>query len=65
MKKTNHRRPTNLTLPVLGGIAAGINGSSNAALIDAMDAPSETAYLLAHPANAAHLRKSIRQYKKT
>jgi hypothetical protein len=67
MKKSNNIRAGSLTLPILdgnGGLTAGINPGSNSAFLDAMDELMETNYLLAHPANAMHLRKSIRQYKK-
>jgi hypothetical protein len=63
MKSSNGTRVSNLTLPVLdgkGGLAAGINPDSNSALLDVMEGLTETIYLLAHPANTAHLRKSIR-----
>lgn len=56
-----------LKLPVLrskGGMLAGIDPMSNASMVDAADGLAETTYLLAEPANAAHLRKSIKQYRR-
>ena len=43
---------------------AGIDPMSNASMVDAADGLAETTYLLAEPANAAHLRKSIKQYRR-
>jgi PHD/YefM family antitoxin component YafN of YafNO toxin-antitoxin module len=42
---------------------AGIDAKSNSSVLDAADGFVETAYLLSEPANAAHLRRSIRQYR--
>ena len=44
-------------------MVAGIDPKSNASILDAADGFTETAYLLAEPANAEHLRRSISQYR--
>lgn len=66
MTKSLVKKPLELKLPVLNGkgcVLAGIDPKSNASMLDAADGFAETAYLLAEPANAEHLRRSIRQYR--
>ncbi len=42
---------------------AGIRPDSNRSMLDAADGFNDTAHLLAEPANAEHLMKSIAQYR--
>lgn len=66
MTKPLVNEPLNLKLPVLdgkGGMLPGIDPKSNASMLDAADGFAETAYLLAEPANAEQLRRSICQYR--
>ena len=65
MAKAPIKKTSKLKLPVLygkGGMVAGIDPTSNASILDAADGFTETAYLLAEPANAEHLCLSISQY---
>ncbi|HPV24384.1 MAG TPA: hypothetical protein PLJ65_09430 [Casimicrobium sp.] len=66
MTKSPVKKESKLKFPVLrgkGGMHAGIDPESNASMLDAADGFTETAYLLAEPANAEHLRRSISQYR--
>lgn len=66
MTKPLTKTTSELRLPVLdgkGGMVPGIRPDSNASILDAAEGFSETAHLLAEPANAEHLRKSISQYR--
>ena len=66
MTKPSVKKASKLKLPVLsgtGGMVAGIDPKSNASVLDAADGFTETAHLLAEPANAEHLRNSIGQYR--
>ena len=66
MTKPLVKKLSKLKLPVLngkGGMAAGIRPDSNRSMLDAADGFTETAHLLAEPANAEHLRRSISQYR--
>lgn len=59
-------KPRDLKLPVMkgeGGMIAGIRPDSNRSMLDAADGFNDTAHLLAEPANAEHLMKSIAQYR--
>lgn len=67
MPKPSDKEAPELKPPVVqskGGLVAGIDPTSTASMFDAADGLAETAYLLAEPANAAHLRKSIKQYRR-
>ena len=60
------KEPPNLKLPVMsgkGGMLPGIRPDSNQSMLDAADGFDETSHLLAEPANARHLLKSINQYR--
>ena len=60
------KEPPNLNLPVMngkGGMLPGIRPDSNQSMLDAADGFNETSHLLAEPANAKHLLKSINQYR--
>ena len=60
------KKPRRLKLPVMkgeGGLIAGIRPDSNRSILDAADGFDDTAHLLAEPANAEHLMKSIGQYR--
>ena len=60
------KKPRRLQLPVMkgeGGMIAGIRPDSNRSILDAADGFNDTAYLLAEPADAKHLMKSIDQYR--
>ena len=60
------KEASKLKLPVLSGkgwMVAGIDPTSNASMLDAAEGFAETTYLLAEPANAEHLRRSISQYR--
>ena len=46
-----------------GGMIAGIRPDSNRSILDAADGFNDTTHLLAEPANAKHLLKSISQYR--
>ena len=66
MTKPLAKKSTELMLPVLNGkdgMIAGIDPKSNASILDAAEGFTETAYLLAEPANAEQLRLSISQYR--
>ena len=66
MTKPPVKKVSKPKLPVLrgkGGMLAGIDPKSNSSMLDAADGFTETAYLLAEPANAEHLRLSISQYR--
>lgn len=66
MTKPPVKKASKLELPVLrgkGGMLAGIDPKSNSSMLDAADGFTETAYLLAEPANAEHLCLSISQYR--
>ncbi len=66
MVKPPIKKASKLNLPVLsgkGGMVAGIDPKSNASVLDAADGFAETTYLLAEPANAEHLHRSISQYR--
>ena len=66
MTKPPVKKVSKLTLPVLrekGGMLAGADPKSNTSMLDAADGFSETAHLLAEPANAEHLCNSIGQYR--
>ena len=66
MTKPLVKTASKLELPVLsgkGGMVAGIDSKSNASILDAADGFIETAYLLAEPSNAEHVRRSISQYR--
>jgi hypothetical protein len=61
MTKPLIKKASKLMLPVLRGkgvMLAGIDPKSNVSILDAADGFAETAYLLAEPANAKHLRNS-------
>ena len=67
MTKPFKKKSTNLKLPVLkgkGGMISGIDPTSNSSMLDAADGFTDTTYLLAEPANSAHLRQSIHQYRR-
>ncbi len=63
------KEPPNLNLPAMngkGGMLPGIRPDSNQSMLDAadgFDGFDETTHLLAEPANAKHLLKSINQYR--
>jgi hypothetical protein len=60
------KEPPNLNLPVMngkGGMLPGNRPDSNQSMLDAADGFDDTAHLLAEPANAKHLLKSINQYR--
>lgn len=66
MTKALVTKSTKLKLPALngkGGMLPGIRPDSDQSILDAADGFNETDYLLAEPANAAHLRRSISQYR--
>ncbi|MEQ1594460.1 MAG: hypothetical protein ABL985_05135 [Casimicrobium sp.] len=61
------KKSSKLKLPLLRGegwVHSEIDPTTNASALHAADGLAETAYLLAEPANAAHLRKSIKQYRR-
>jgi hypothetical protein len=66
MTKPPIKKASKLKLPVLsgkGGMVAGIDPTGNASMLDAADGFTDTTHLLAEPANAEHLRRSISQYR--
>ena len=66
MTKPPVKKVSKLKLPVLrgkGGMVAGIDPKSNASILDAADTFNDTTHLLAEPANAEHLRRSISKYR--
>ncbi len=68
MNKPLTKKTSKLKLPVLsgkGGMVVGIDPKSNASMLDAADGFTDTTHLLAEPANADHLRRSIQQYRRT
>ena len=66
MTKPPVKKASKLKLPVprgKGGMVAGIDPKSNASMLDAPDGFTDTAYLLAEPANAEHVCNPTRQYR--
>ena len=60
------KKQPDLKLPVMngkGGMLPRIRPDSNQSMLDAADGFNETSHLLAEPANAKHLLKSINQYR--
>lgn len=66
MPKPPVKKVSKPKVPVIrghGGMLAGIDPKSDSLILDAADGFTETAYLLAEPANAEHLRRSMSQYR--